>query len=344
MIGVVVLGLLAGGVAVATTQLHDRSASAQPPATTAAPKTATVTNRDIRRSTSLDGTVGHGTATPLGLAGGGTLTWLPSVGSVVSSGERLAEVDGRPVVLLTGERPAWRELAPGIDDGADVRQLEQALADLGFGSSALVVDGKWTSATTAAVKLFQRWMGLDVDGRLALGDVVFGPASVRVDAVGGHLGDPPDAAGIEVTGNQQVVTASVKPSDSDLVAPGTKVDIELPSGRTVPGVVFSVGEPTTSGGSTSLPVTVVAADGGELDAVDGLAVDVDVSTVAVAGATAVPASALLALAEGGYALQVIDGAAATGTRLVGVEVGAFDEDGWVQVTGDVAPGDEVVVP
>ena len=32
-----------------------------------------------------------------------------------------------------------------------------------------------------------------------------------------------------------------------------------------------------------------------------------------------------------------------GTELVAVELGAF-ADGWVQVTGDVAEGDDVVVP
>ena len=46
----------------------------------------------------------------------------------------------------------------------------QRLSDLGFGSTSLVVDDEWTAATTAAVKTFQRWMGMEVDGRLALGD------------------------------------------------------------------------------------------------------------------------------------------------------------------------------
>ena len=72
-------------------------------------------------------------------------------------------------------------------------------------------------------------------------------------------------------------------------------------------------------------------------------VEIHVSRIAEAGATAVPAAALLALAEGGYAVEVPDAAAVTGTRLVRVEVGMF-ADGWVQITGDVAPGDQVVTP
>ena len=65
--------------------------------------------------------------------------------------------------------------------------------------------------------------------------------------------------------------------------------------------------------------------------------------LSVAGAKAVPAEALLALAEGGYAVQVPDTSVAGGLRLVGVDVGAFD-DGFVQITGDVKVGDKVVVP
>jgi multidrug efflux pump subunit AcrA (membrane-fusion protein) len=48
----------------------------------------------------------------------------------------------------------------------------------------------------------------------------------------------------------------------------------------------------------------------------------------------------VALAEGGYAVEVADGAE---TRLVAVEPG-FYADGLVEVTGEVSPGDQVVVP
>jgi hypothetical protein len=61
----------------------------------------------------------------------------------------------------------------------------------------------------------------------------------------------------------------------------------------------------------------------------------------------VPVSALVALAEGGYALEVVSGQDATGaptTELIGVETGLF-ADGFVVVTGpDVEAGLEVVVP
>ena len=56
---------------------------------------------------------------------------------------------------------------------------------------------------------------------------------------------------------------------------------------------------------------------------------------------AVPVEALLALAGGGYALEVSDGAEAT--HLVRVELGVFADD-LVAVSGDIEAGDQVVVP
>ena len=61
--------------------------------------------------------------------------------------------------------------------------------------------------------------------------------------------------------------------------------------------------------------------------------------VAAEGVLAVPVEAVLALAEGGYAVEVDDG---TARRLVGVELGVF-ADGMVEVTGELSPGDQVVV-
>jgi hypothetical protein len=56
---------------------------------------------------------------------------------------------------------------------------------------------------------------------------------------------------------------------------------------------------------------------------------------------AVPARALLALAEGGWAVELV-GPGGT-TALVGVELGAV-VDGMAEITGEVAEGDEVAVP
>lgn len=338
---VVVIGAaIAGVLAAVGTGTSDADDGATRP-TSGDRQLATVERRDMVRTTTLDGTVGRGDTSPLTLSGEGTITRLPAVGDTVASGQILLEVDGAPVVLLAGDRPAWRELRSGMSDGEDVRQLEQALADLGYATSSLVVDDEWTSATTASLKQLQDALGMEDDGRLSLGELVFSPRTVRIASIGGHLGDRASDAAIEVTGEAQVIEVDVDTSDADLLTPGTTVTVELPNGDEVPGTVYSVGAPETGDGGGSLPVVVVA-DG--LDAVDGLDVEIVMREVDVAGATAVPAAALLALAEGGYAVEIPDDTSPTGTRLVAVELGTFDEDGWVEVGGDVEPGDQVVVP
>jgi multidrug efflux pump subunit AcrA (membrane-fusion protein) len=56
---------------------------------------------------------------------------------------------------------------------------------------------------------------------------------------------------------------------------------------------------------------------------------------------AVPVTALLALAEGGYGVQVVDG---TTTRIVAVQTGLF-ADGKVEITGNgLEAGMKVAVP
>ena len=66
----------------------------------------------------------------------------------------------------------------------------------------------------------------------------------------------------------------------------------------------------------------------------------------------VPVNALLALAEGGYALEVYDGEiegdtfegeSGVDTSYVAVEIGVFT-DGFVEVKGNISEGQIVVVP
>ncbi len=350
--GRVVAGVLAvaaaasaGGVAV----VHDHGVSHAAAANASTGSTgdskdtslAKVVKKDLTRTETLNGTVGHGAQTPLKLGGSGTITHLPAVNDVISFGQPVAEVDGAPELLLKGDRPMWRPLGAGVK-GEDVRQLETALVSLGFAdASTFDVDDTWTAETTTAVKTMQKWLHMAVDGRFDMGEIVFNPSTVRIAKVGGVLGDPASAAGIEVTGLDQSVQASVKSSKLDVVKVGAAVTVELPDGSTVDGTIAEIDDAVVgSDGSITFPVVVST---GAIDVGDGTSVKVDVSVVLASGAITVPADALLALAEGGYAVEVPDKTTPTGTRLVGVEVGAF-ADGWVQVTGKVADGDQVVIP
>ena len=58
----------------------------------------------------LDGTLGFDEGDPIGSGMAGTLTWVTPAGTVVSEGDVLYRVEGKPVVLLQGDLPAWQSM------------------------------------------------------------------------------------------------------------------------------------------------------------------------------------------------------------------------------------------
>lgn len=79
---------------------------------------------------------------------GGIVARLPLPGTELREGDVVLTTSGRPVFLLIGDRPSFRDLGPGLT-GEDARQLEEALARLGFNPGT--VDGVYDDATGAAV-------------------------------------------------------------------------------------------------------------------------------------------------------------------------------------------------
>ncbi len=338
--GVVVVAgaAIATGIVVAGSDGDDVADASE---ATAPRSTVPVTRQDLAREVEFDGVVGHGPAAPVVLAGSGTVTWLPSVGDVMDPGDTVVELDGVPVVALAGAFPMWRALGPSVTAGKDVLQLEYTLTSLGYTDDGnMTVDDDWSSSTTRAVKAFQEDHGQDDDGTIDVGDIVWIGGRVRVDSVGGVLGQSAAEAAIEVTAPDQAVLVDADVANADLLAVDTTLDLELPTGETVTGTVSAVGAPTTDEqGTTTMPVEITMATTEPLN--DGTPIDVTATEVSASGAIAVPVEAVLALAEGGYALEVVTGDGST--ELVGVQLGVF-ADGYVQVHGDVAEGDEVVVP
>jgi hypothetical protein len=306
--------------------------------------TAEVSRRTLVEQQDVDGTLGHGDAVPLVNRTNGTLTWMAAPGSTVDRGEPLYEVDGRKVRLLFGDRPAWRTLGPGMS-GVDVKQFKQNLVALGYGSAAALGTGDaWTAATTDAVKRWQKAAGLDQDGIVDLGEIVFQPGAVIVSSQSGHIGEDarPGGAVLTATPAATVVTVGVDASKRDLLAAGDTVEIELPGGKRISGTVESVGTSASDGGSSgggNAEVQVTITPGGSTEGLDGSPVDVYFTRRRAENVLAVPVSALLALAEGGYGVEVVDT-----HELVAVETGLF-ADGMVEVKGEgLEPGTKVVVP
>lgn len=86
----------------------------------------------------------------------GIVTTAAEKGRELSEGSVAMTLSGRPVIVLQGAQPAYRDMGPGAT-GEDVRQLEAALARLGFSPGA--VDGVYDRGTETAVAAWYRRAG-----------------------------------------------------------------------------------------------------------------------------------------------------------------------------------------
>jgi hypothetical protein len=319
----------------------------------APPAVAVVTRQALTATTPQSATLGYAGSYAVTGQGGGTLTWLPSPGRVIGQGQVLYQTgDGSPVVLLYGSVPDWRDLDEGVA-GRDVAELNRDLVALGYARRADVVALGWdyySWATAGGVQLLEEHLGVAwPTGSLPLGQVVFEPVALRVAQLTGALGGTADGPVLTATSDRQVVTIALDASDQAEVAAGDAVTVTLPDGSTTPGVVSSVGTVATtatgSGGTpaTTIPVYVHLTDPKAAGSLDQAPVTVNITTGASPGPVlAVPVTALVAQASGRYLVEVV-GPGGT-RRWVPVSVGIFDDTtGLVQVTGDLAPGQQVVV-
>ncbi|MFI6333217.1 peptidoglycan-binding protein [Micromonospora chersina] len=290
---------------------------------------------------SFDGQVGYGPATPLTVKGAGTVTWLPAIGSVVKRGQVLARVDEMPVVLFYGALPTYRPLAEPAE-GTDVKQLETNLQKLGYGG--FTVDDTFSASTTAAVKRWQRDLGLPESGAVEAERIIFAPGTLRVEQHLIRAGAASPADAFTYTGTKKLITATLDPGDASWAAPGTAVTVTPPGGSATAGEVQAVGETQPGDGAAAvqqLSLTISVGDQKALTGAERGPVEVRYARQERKSALTVPVGALLALAEGGYGLEVTDSGAA---RIVAVKTGLF-ADGRVEVTGaDLRAGMTVRMP
>jgi len=340
--GVVTVGAVAAAVTVFNLP-EAESSSKGASNSTATTNTADVVKETLIDRESHDGTLGHGATTTLTSKGSGTVTWLPATGATVGRGKALYKLDNKPVVLLYGSLPAYRTLQSGVK-GADVRQLEKNLWALGY--RGFTVDDKYTSATAAAVKDWQDDLGLTKTGTVDTSQIWYAPTAVRVDSVTSEKGASaqPGAEILKYTGTALVATVDLTMDAQRLAVQGAAVQIEMPDGKTVPGKIVKVGTTVQQGqgdepDTTLVEVTIAFAGGAK--GLDDASVTVDFTASERENVLTVPVAALLALAEGGYGVQVVDGAT---TKIVAVRTGLF-ADGKVEVSGDgLAAGMKVGMP
>ena len=149
------------------------------------------------------------------------------------------------------------------------------------------------------------------------------------------------------------VVFQVDATDQETVSLGDSVEIELPTDERVPTVITFIDQVVTqTQAGEFIEVTLEVLNPEEIEAYDQAPVKVFVTTEISENVLYVPVNALLALAEGGYALEVYDGELDTGTfegesgvdtSYVAVEIGVFT-DGFVEVKGNISEGQIVVVP
>jgi hypothetical protein len=359
----VTAGIVLGGPALRSP--HAAAGAAIPVAS------APVVRVDLTNTAQVSGSLGYaGSYTLVNSDQGTAYTALPAVGATIRRGRELYAVDGTPVFLFYGDTPEWRALSAGVAPGADVAQLNRNLIALGYGAG--LTDGEYfTDATAYAVELWQAARGLPVTGTVPLGQVAYAPGALRITGVTPSLGATPQPGSqlLTATSTVPVVNAAVPVSQEYLVRPGDQVTVTMPDGvTTTPGVITSVSSVATaaqgggsgspspgpsqgpgasgsggsgSGGQATVQVTVRLihpAAGGNLDQAP---VTVNIVTAQARGVLAVPISALVALAGGGYAVEVVHGSAAS---LVAVQTGLFSNT-LVQVSGPgLAAGMNVEVP
>ena len=359
-VAVVVAG---GGVVLAVTGLYGDDGK---PATTAGDGTSLAAVQEGPLSSQVDqnGTLSYAAAggTPYSVVNraSGTYTWVPAAGTLIDCGETLYKVGEKPVILICGSTPAYRNLTDG-DDGKDVRALNRTLVSEGYADkSELDPDaGHFGWETTAALEKLQDKRGADVTGRLDLGQAVFLPGPLRISKVmatnGTNAG--PGRSIMEASSNRREVTVKLDASQQSEVKKGDHAQITLPDNRITSGVVSRIGTVVTSSGkddsgadsgsdsgSATLPVYITLNHPKDAGTLEQAPVQVQITTDGVKQALIVPVTALIGKAGGGYAVEV----AASGsgqTRIVPVTLGLFDNaNGLVQVSGALSANDRVVVP
>jgi peptidoglycan hydrolase-like protein with peptidoglycan-binding domain len=333
-------GLAAAGAAYVAGG-EEPAASAEGPGAT-----AVVEQQDLAKSEEVVGTLSYGEVSTLNGAASGVVTWLPEAGTVIGPGDAVYDVDNVPVVAMKGDLPLWRDLVPGVE-GPDAAQLESNLADLGYGG--FTEDDDYTDATAEAVEQWQEDNGMEETGTVAVGDVLFSPGPVRVAERLAAVGDPANGPILGYTADKRRVTVQLEVADQDLVAVDQAVTVTLPDGTEAAGTVAEIGQAVT--GSTgedgdeeepeTIEVTVHIDDQSLLGDLVSAPVTVELIGETREDVLTVPVEALLALREGGYGVEVVDGDA---TTLVAVETGVF-ADGRVEVAApELAEGMTVAVP
>jgi Putative peptidoglycan binding domain/HlyD family secretion protein len=270
------------------------------------------------------------------------LTSIADLGAEAKRGAILYEADAEPVVALIGAIPIWRTLEVGVDNGADVRQLEKNLDALGYGDD-LTIDREFTDATADAVEAWEDDLGHeDPDGIVEPGDVTYltdtGTIIAQEAAVGETLSSGTPV--LTISGASEIVSADVPVDQIDAWPRSAEVALVWDDGDATTGAVTSIGRDITTSEDVSTIEVTIALDMPERNRPNQSQVTASLTVDSRPGAIAVPVTAIVAGSNGQPAVRVVEGGR---DRVVEVTTGLVD-GGWVQVLDGISPGDVVRLP
>ncbi len=308
-----------------------------------------VVRQDVVETKKVQATVGNGLGITVPIEAEGLVTWAAPAGSVLASGDVIAEVSGRPIVLVVGEVPLYRPLRLvgryetdeantrlGQQKGADVAQLQQYLLAQGFDDKGrLTVDEVFGISTQRAVKAWQTSVGHPATGVVDASQLVFFTNEVLLQT---ELTVGQQFVPIEVTGTGTVLQVRGSTSLRDFFPVGDAINVNTEPPRT--GVVFRStrvigGDGSGDGVSQLIEISVDDANPTEL----GQSVEVVGSLTQAVDALTIPVRALLAMSDGSWQVEVD---APGGVDKIKVEL--VDVVGTTAIIKGLDEGEQVVVP
>jgi hypothetical protein len=313
----------------------------------------------------------------------GPITKIVAPNTPITTGTVLFWQNGNPVVAIEGDAgttPALtRNLSTASTRGVDIKLLESMLVAGKFApNNDVVVDDTFDTATAKAVQFWWYTLGIPSDAAhltVPAGSFVVVPGGLFAGSPLIADGSAPagDSVVLSLTTAAREVTTSAPIGDATF-AMGATIEVDFPDGTISQGTVVKVGTVATTSSNTpgatpAVPITLHVADiPKSVDTFVQIPVTLRAVSQQAKHAFVVPVSALVALAEGGYALEVVTDAGGnavvvsappdtsagattttldpttTPTRLIGVTTGIF-ANGFVSVTGKgLEAGLRVVVP
>lgn len=373
MVGAVLVAFLATWVAAAQirspAEVAARTAAPEPSLILVPVVEKVLSTRVVTRGTAHFGSPRDLEVTPSKLKSGPrVVTRLPARGERVAGGEVLATVSGRPVLVLEGRLPAYRDLGPGMS-GPDVAQLERSLRRHRLNPGR--VDGVFDSATGGAVAALYRRHGFaplvateatlaaarPTEAGLVAGgfaqpgiqlpsdEVVFvssGP--LRVSDLPTAVGAPARGPLVTVTDSDVVIDGLLPVEQAGRVRVGAAVVVDEPTlGIDTKGVVASVAGRAGTAGADGFHVAFRVAVEHPPAALVGASVRLTIPIRSTRTAQlAVPVTAVSLGPDGGSRVEKsVDGK----SEFVAVRTG-LSADGFVSITpeqGTLSAGDRVVV-